>query len=98
MASAQDVNVQVRFTIDEEGYPSYTDALYVPLSQYEAMSDAELERLKTERHESWKAHLAAAADEPAVQPQPVSSVEHARQILSDALAQLDTLPQDAPAE
>lgn len=87
--------VQVRFTVAEDGYAPFTDALYVPLDEYAAMAaDGRLETLKAERWANQKAVLDAppAAPEDGPVESPVSSVDQARQILTDALAQLDALP------
>lgn len=85
--------VQVRFTVTEEGRPSFTDALYVPLAEYDDLvASGGLEVLKRERFEAWCAELDAPAPEPEPAPGPaVLGVDAARQILADALAQLDAV-------
>lgn len=90
------VQVQVVFTVEEDDL-LFTDALYVPLDEYDAMSkDGRLEVLKQERFDNWKTAITAPPPDVPVES-PVSSVDQARQILTDALVQLDAIPQDVPA-
>lgn len=89
------VQVQVVFTV-EEGGVSFTDALYVPLDEYDAMSkDGRLDAMKRERFDGWRAALAAPPPDPVQADATVQTpVDQARQVLNDALAQLDALPQE----
>lgn len=90
-----EINIQYKFTVEQEGYPAFTDAIYLPLDEYNAMSDEELEGRKQERFNNFKAMLDSPpepVDESAQES--VTSVEQARQILADALSRLDALPAD----
>lgn len=55
------VLIQVRFTKVTEDGVQFNDALYFTEEQWAAIADAQLEALKTERFESWKAAIAAAS-------------------------------------
>lgn len=89
--------VQVVFTYPEaEGLPEFRDALYVPLDDYHQwQATGKLATEQQARYDAWKnAILNPPAPEPADVVASVGSVDSARQILTDALAQLDTLPPD----
>lgn len=59
------VQVQVRFTVEEEGYPTFSDALYVPLDEYDDLvASGEIERMKRERWEAWASEVFPEADTP----------------------------------
>lgn len=48
-----EVRIQYRFTVEAEGYPDFTDAIYFTIEEFNEMSDADLEALKAERWENW---------------------------------------------
>lgn len=96
------VNAQIMVEFPEkDGYPSFRDAIYLPMNEYQRLSVSQVEALKQKRYDNFKATL---DNQPIVEPvpvpeeQPPSSVAQARQILNDALARLDALPENARAD
>lgn len=83
--------MQVRFTVEADGYPPYSDALYFTPAEYAALSPEALEELKQERWQAWRSSVDSPPEEPpAPELAAVDSVERARAVLTEALAKLDT--------
>lgn len=57
------VYIQHRFKIEREG-KSYSDALVLPINEYEALSPSEIENLKEERFTNWKEVIENPIPEP----------------------------------
>lgn len=51
---SEEVNVQIKFTIEHKDYPSYTDALYFTIEDYNKLDLSEIESLKNARWEKWR--------------------------------------------
>lgn len=75
------VSIQIRFTMEEEGYPSFTDALYVSPDEW-PLSEAEIEARKQERFDNFKATIDAAQNAEPVEPAPVDEAERASRLAS----------------
>lgn len=89
-----DPNVQIIFTFEQEDGTTFRDAINMPLAEYSALSakekaalDAGTHPLCIQRHENWKAAIAAAA---AAQPDPPTPEEALAQA-QEALAQAQAL-------
>ncbi len=46
--------VYVKFSISEEGYPDFKDALFIPYDDYLELSQDDIDDMKDERHDAWK--------------------------------------------
>lgn len=58
--------IQHRFTIEEEGYPPFSDAINMPREEFEQLSEAQIEVIKQERFAAYKHRL----DDPSVPAEP----------------------------
>lgn len=73
------VKIQVKFKKGD-----YSDALYLPLEQYQNMSPEALESLKEERYQTWLTFVEEQRNKPQGEPEKVEvSLEEAEKILLD---------------
>lgn len=54
-----DVKVQIRFTID-----GFTDALYIGLEEYAALTEDQIITMQQARYDNWKAIIESASNTP----------------------------------
>lgn len=84
---ADTVEVAVRFTVEEDkakDLPSYTDTLFIDKTEYEKLSDVQLDALKQQRYDAWADGVKNPPPPPDPDPVPVltaaqSALDAARQ-------------------
>lgn len=87
------VQIQVKFTIQQDGL-TFTDALYFGPDEYKKLSDSDIEAMKQERFDNYKATIANARKLPQEQPveqiasvdDQIESLNASRQTLVEAVA------------
>lgn len=85
---ADQVFVQHRFTVDAaNGYPPFSDAITLPVADYQALTSDQIAQQKASRYAAWTAALDAAAKAPApTADQEVWSLTHDLELLSETLS------------
>ena len=63
----EEVKVQIRFTIERDGR-AFTDALYMPIEEYQNTPQETIEAMKEERFSNWISSLEAAQNAPQDEP------------------------------
>lgn len=76
----------------EVQYPAFKDAIYLTFAEYDALSEEQLDALRLERYNAWRAHMDEVRNAPPVVVAPadeVTTLEELRQQTQSMLAQID---------
>lgn len=87
-----DLNIQIKFTITEDDGSSFSDALYIPMSVYETLSEADIDAMKQSRYLAWRDSLLASQNAPA--PDPIESIVNIDQQIDGLMQQRATVVND----
>jgi uncharacterized protein YaiL (DUF2058 family) len=81
--------VQVRFTVTD-GDHTYTDALYFTPEEYASKTPEEIEAMKVQRFENWKAVVTAPPREPADEEkaEQLEALKQQQELLAQQIAAL----------
>lgn len=73
--------IQHRFTIEENG-SSFSDAIVLPIEEYNGLSQEEIETIKSQRHTNWKEIISNP-------PQPIAYEDMFREDLETVVVDID---------
>lgn len=87
----EQVFIQHRFTVEKDG-KSFSDAIVLPISEYKALSEVQIEQIKNERFDSWEKSV---LNPPVVEEIPVEEkISAIEDQIDQLIAQKEALEQE----